>query len=144
MRISSLLAVAASLAALDTTVAFTFPSTSVGSVVHRHGRMIAPSCIGPNKCPAWSSRSRLFMSWGPAPEWTTASVSQNIQACPSGSCVSLKVDVVDGSGFVLPGQYVQVRPTGGEFVGCSCRLRGPLSYCLIQVVRLQRERICIT
>jgi hypothetical protein len=55
------------------------------------------------------------MGWGPEPIWSTGFVDSTIQACPSGTCVSLKVQVEDGSGFVVPGQYVQVRPAGGEF-----------------------------
>lgn len=56
------------------------------------------------------------MGWGPEPIWSTGFVSDTIQACPSGSCVSLKVQVEDGNGFTLPGQYVQVRPSGGEYL----------------------------
>ena len=45
-------------------------------------------------------------------------------ACPSGSCVSLKVNVDDGSDYLIPGQYVQVRPADGtslvDFVFTSC------------------------
>ena len=58
------------------------------------------------------------MGWGPEPIWSTGFVDATIQACPSGSCVSLKVQVEDGSGFTLPGQYVQVRPAGGECFVC--------------------------
>jgi len=54
------------------------------------------------------------MGWGPDPIWSTGFVSQTIQACPSGSCVSLKVQVEDGTGFKFPGQYVQVRPSGAD------------------------------
>ena len=36
-------------------------------------------------------------------------------ACPSGSCVSLKVNVADGSDYLIPGQYVQVRPADGMY-----------------------------
>lgn len=46
--------------------------------------------------------------------WSTASVESNIQACPSGSCVSIKVNVEDGSDYIHPGQYVQMRPAGDE------------------------------
>mmetsp|Transcript_12699 Transcript_12699/g.27011 ORF Transcript_12699/g.27011 Transcript_12699/m.27011 type:complete len:357 (-) Transcript_12699:198-1268(-) len=58
-----------------------------------------------------SSSSRLFMGWGPEPIWSTCTVTSNIQACPSGSCVSLKIDVPDGNDFLYPGQYVQVLPS---------------------------------
>ena len=67
-----------------------------------------------------TSTTRLLMGWGPEPIWSAARVTRNEQACPSGSCVSLYVDVDDGSDFVIPGQYVQVRPAGGAF--CVARL----------------------
>jgi len=54
------------------------------------------------------------MGWGPDPIWSTGSLESNIQACPSGSCVSLRVAVEDGTGYIYPGQYVQVRPAGDE------------------------------
>jgi hypothetical protein len=56
----------------------------------------------------------LFMGWGPDPIWSTGAVESNIQACPSGSCISLKLNVDDGTEFIYPGQYVQVKPSGGE------------------------------
>lgn len=61
------------------------------------------------------SSTRLLMGWGPDPVWSTGLVESNIQACPSGSCVSIKVNVDDGSDFVYPGQYVQVKPAGGRW-----------------------------
>ncbi len=61
---------------------------------------------------ASTSSTQLF-GWGPDPIWSTAFVESNIQSCPSGSCVSLKVNVDDGTEFIYPGQYVQVKPTGG-------------------------------
>ena len=63
---------------------------------------------------ATAANTRLFMGWGPEPIWSLGTVTRNFPACPSGSCVSLFLDVEDGSGFVNPGQYVQVRPAGGE------------------------------
>lgn len=54
------------------------------------------------------------MGWGPDPIWSTGHVESNIQACPSGSCVSLRVTVDDGSDFLYPGQYVQVKPAGDD------------------------------
>ena len=54
----------------------------------------------------------LFMGWGPDPIWSAAAVERNIQACPSGSCISLKLNVDDGTEFMYPGQYVQVKPSG--------------------------------
>lgn len=61
-----------------------------------------------------STTTQLF-GWGPDPIWSTAFVESNIQSCPSGSCVSLKVNVDDGSEFIYPGQYVQVKPAGGMY-----------------------------
>lgn len=52
------------------------------------------------------------MGWGPDPVWSTGTVESNIQACPSGSCVSIKLAVDDGTGFAVPGQYVQVKVAG--------------------------------
>ena len=63
---------------------------------------------------AATTTTRLLMGWGPDPVWSLGTVTRNFPACPSGSCVSLFLDVEDGSGFVNPGQYVQVRPAGGE------------------------------
>ena len=69
------------------------------------------------------------MGWGPEPIWSTATVTRNFKACPSGTCVSLSVDVEDGSDFVHPGQYVQVRPAGA---GASFRGRcHVLSACML-------------
>lgn len=67
-----------------------------------------------NVKPSSYSATQLFMGWGPDPIWSTATVDSNIQACPSGSCVSLKVNVNDGSDYLIPGQYVQVRPADDE------------------------------
>ena len=60
------------------------------------------------------SRTRLFMGWGPDPVWSAGTVDSNIQACPSGTCVTLRISVPDGSQFMYPGQYVQVRPAGDD------------------------------
>ena len=65
-------------------------------------------------CKSSTTTTQLF-GWGPDPIWSTAFVESNIQACPSGSCVSLKVNVDDGSEFIYPGQYVQVKPVGGTY-----------------------------
>ena len=61
------------------------------------------------------------MGWGPDPVWSEGTVESNFQACPSGSCVSLKIAVGDGTTFVNPGQYVQVKVVGGAF--CAHRRR---------------------
>ena len=58
--------------------------------------------------------TQLYMGWGPDPIWSTAQVESNIQSCPSGSCVSISVNVDDGSDYLVPGQYVQVRPADGK------------------------------
>ncbi|KAL7552417.1 hypothetical protein ACHAWF_015655 [Thalassiosira exigua] len=76
-----------------------------------------PSTIarrGPSR--AAGSSTRLFMGWGPDPIWSGAMVEINVQACPSGSCVSLRVNVPDGSEFIYPGQYVQVKPSADSEV----------------------------
>jgi len=73
-----------------------------------------PSPIGYHYRVSPKQSTRLFMGWGPEPIWSIATVSRNIQACPSETCVSLFVDVEDGNDFVSPGQYVQVRPVGGK------------------------------
>jgi hypothetical protein len=112
MRFTTLL----TLAGLSTVGAFITPSSS--SRIQRHESPIAPAkpqhvLVTPSA--HRSPITRLFMGWGPEPIWSTGFVDSTIQACPSGTCVSLKVQVEDGSGFVVPGQYVQVRPAGGEF-----------------------------
>jgi len=61
-----------------------------------------------------SSTTQLFMGWGPDPIWSTGTVESNIQACPSGSCVSIKMNVDDGTEFIYPGQYVQVKIAGDD------------------------------
>jgi hypothetical protein len=61
------------------------------------------------------------MGWGPDPIWSTGTVASNIQACPSGSCISLALNVDDGTDFVFPGQYVQVKPSGGK-LGVVCHV----------------------
>lgn len=98
-----------------TTIATT-PSSSSSFTRHEP----STSSFAANVCYTSSSSTptrtrtttRLY-GWGPDPIWSTAFVESNIQACPSGSCVSLKVNVDDGSEFIYPGQYVQVKPVGG-------------------------------
>lgn len=63
---------------------------------------------------ATSASSPLFMGWGRDPVWSAGTVESNTQACPSGSCVSIALRVVDGTGFTIPGQYVQVKAAGEE------------------------------
>ena len=74
-----------------------------------------------HKTPTTIIRTRntqLYMGWGPDPIWSTAQVESNIQSCPSGSCVSISVNVDDGSEYLVPGQYVQVRPADGKINYC--------------------------
>ena len=113
MKIASALALFGSLA---TTGAFTTPYTSI-RIQRNEPLVVAPSQSHVKSLRVTQTRpiTRLFMGWGPEPIWSTGFVSNTIQACPSGSCVSLKVQVEDGNGFTLPGQYVQVRPSGGEY-----------------------------
>ena len=109
--ISALVASAAS--------AFAPSSTSIA-----HHRSVAPVVVHSIKEKSRSSSKNdvatrsnylpLFMGWGPDPIWSTGTVDSNIQACPSGSCISLKLNVDDGTEFIYPGQYVQVKPSGGE------------------------------
>lgn len=55
--------------------------------------------------------TQLFMGWGPEPVWSTATVTSNSPACPSQSCVSLTIEVPSEvkEGYVIPGQYVQMK-----------------------------------
>lgn len=111
--ISALVASAAS--------AFAPSSTSIA-----HHRSVAPVVVPSIKEKSRSNNNNindvatrsnylpLFMGWGPDPIWNTGTVETNIQACPSGSCISLKLNVDDGTEFIYPGQYVQVKPSGGE------------------------------
>lgn len=125
MRITHVLTLVTSLATTDPSRAFTTPSTSIRTQNHKNGPPIIASTTSPTSTRSTNNNhyryvhsgpitTRLHMGWGPDPIWSTGFVSQTIQACPSGSCVSLKVQVEDGTGFRFPGQYVQVRPSGGE------------------------------
>ena len=101
--------------------AFAPSSTSIA-----HHRSVAPVVVASIKEKPRSNNNNindvatrsnylpLFMGWGPDPIWNTGTVETNIQACPSGSCISLKLNVDDGTEFIYPGQYVQVKPSGGE------------------------------
>lgn len=53
----------------------------------------------------------LFMGWGPEPVWSSAKVKSNEQACKSGICVSVQVEVPRETAeeYKIPGQYVQLR-----------------------------------
>ena len=58
--------------------------------------------------------SVLFMGWGPEPVWSSAKVKSNEQACKSGSCVTINLDVPPETAqeYKTPGQYVQLRLNG--------------------------------
>ena len=55
-------------------------------------------------------------SWGPDPIWSTATVVQTSDACPSGKTVSLTLAVppTTAAEYTVPGQYVQLRPAGTD------------------------------
>eukprot|EP00986_Skeletonema_menzelii_P014512 scaffold9691_cov137-Skeletonema_menzelii.AAC.1 len=97
------------------TSAFAPPSSSV---VYRQSTVLeVPSVVEKSNSLSYNVASRnnyrpLFMGWGPDPIWSSGAVESNIQACPSGSCISLKLKVADGTEFMYPGQYVQVKPSG--------------------------------
>lgn len=53
----------------------------------------------------------VFMGWGPDPIWTDAKVTSNSDACKSGLCVTISVELDQdvAKEYAIPGQYVQVR-----------------------------------
>lgn len=57
------------------------------------------------------SSTVLFMGWGPEPVWSTATVSSNDVANPSGDSVSMLVTIPPETAqeYTVPGQYVQIR-----------------------------------
>mmetsp|Transcript_4846 Transcript_4846/g.9241 ORF Transcript_4846/g.9241 Transcript_4846/m.9241 type:complete len:332 (-) Transcript_4846:1-996(-) len=59
------------------------------------------------KCPS----SRLFMGWGPEPEWSPASILSVASASSSGKFVTVSVNVSASllDEYKVPGQYVQVK-----------------------------------
>jgi sulfhydrogenase subunit gamma (sulfur reductase) len=61
-----------------------------------------------------SSKSILFMGWGPEPVWTESKIVGGgaVPACESGQSVIVQVQVSDetAQAFTIPGQYVQMRP----------------------------------
>lgn len=58
-----------------------------------------------------TSSAPLFMSWGPEPVWSSATILSNEPACESGKSVKLMVQVPSetAADYKIPGQYVQVR-----------------------------------
>eukprot|EP00545_Synedropsis_sp_CCMP1620_P003086 CAMPEP_0119030276 /NCGR_PEP_ID=MMETSP1176-20130426/40949_1 /TAXON_ID=265551 /ORGANISM="Synedropsis recta cf, Strain CCMP1620" /LENGTH=279 /DNA_ID=CAMNT_0006986643 /DNA_START=15 /DNA_END=854 /DNA_ORIENTATION=- len=56
----------------------------------------------------------LFMGWGPDPTWTSAKLTSNDVACPSGASVTVNVelDADVAKEYATPGQYVQLRLDG--------------------------------
>lgn len=104
------------IAALLTSAASAFAPPS-SSVVYRQSAVLDVPTSNQkaytlNNVASRSIYRPLFMGWGPDPIWSSGAVDSNIQACPSGSCISLKLNVDDGTGFMYPGQYVQVKPSG--------------------------------
>lgn len=91
------------------------PSLSSSPLLRSASAPVAPPAPANNN-PASGpfTTTRLFMGWGPDPIWSTGTVESNIQACPSGSCVSIKMNVDDGTAFLYPGQYVQVKVAGDD------------------------------
>jgi NAD(P)H-flavin reductase len=57
------------------------------------------------------ARTLLFMGWGPEPIWSSAQVKATENACKSGSCVSITMDVSPETAaqYTVPGQYIQLR-----------------------------------
>lgn len=72
--------------------------------------VVKPSNLLTSQHASSTRTTQLFMGWGPDPIWGPGTIESNIQACPSGSCVSIRMNVDDGTGFLYPGQYVQVKP----------------------------------
>lgn len=58
-----------------------------------------------------SSTTRLFMGWGPEPEWSPASIMSVATASSSGKFVTVSVEVPESllEEYKVPGQYVQVK-----------------------------------
>lgn len=108
-------------ALLGSTLAFTATSTSrqqhtapsIAFVTQHHHRYDSKSNNkSSNQHPyAVSSSTRLYMGWGPDPIWSTATVLQTTDACPSGKTrsVTLQVPPETAAAYTVPGQYVQLR-----------------------------------
>eukprot|EP00568_Trieres_chinensis_P016096 CAMPEP_0183328064 /NCGR_PEP_ID=MMETSP0160_2-20130417/84089_1 /TAXON_ID=2839 ORGANISM="Odontella Sinensis, Strain Grunow 1884" /NCGR_SAMPLE_ID=MMETSP0160_2 /ASSEMBLY_ACC=CAM_ASM_000250 /LENGTH=338 /DNA_ID=CAMNT_0025496221 /DNA_START=55 /DNA_END=1071 /DNA_ORIENTATION=+ len=99
------------------------PPTRSASPATHAAAAVRPPAFGLNRFPSSAlvprtpfSSSALFMGWGPDPIWSPGTVTSNVPACPSGSCVSISVAVTgdEAAQYSLPGQYVQVRPRGDE------------------------------
>lgn len=113
MKIASFLCLALS------SVVFTADAFAPASTLRaaRSSSRVNQNTPAPCRAPAAGfrrGRSHLFMGWGPDPIWTDCDVLSNVQACPSGLCTSVKVAVPDGSEFLVPGQYVQMKQAGVE------------------------------
>jgi NAD(P)H-flavin reductase len=57
-------------------------------------------------------RHVLDMGWGPEPVWSGAKLTTNEQACASGVCVTVTVELGNAEAtkeYAIPGQYVQLR-----------------------------------
>jgi len=55
--------------------------------------------------------SQLFMGWGPDPIWQSGTITSNYAACPSKGSVCVTIDVPSDvmEGYLIPGQYVQMK-----------------------------------
>lgn len=62
------------------------------------------------------STTKLHMGWGPEPVWSPASIASITDACPSGKSVLIELSVPSETyaAYTIPGQYVQVKPAGGD------------------------------
>lgn len=100
--------------------AFVAPSThnhhNQKSVLQHQQVQHAPAFILQKENVATISHHRqnhhvLFMGWGPDPIWSTATVKSNVEACKSGSCVTVVLDIPPETAeeYKVPGQYVQMR-----------------------------------
>jgi NAD(P)H-flavin reductase len=58
-----------------------------------------------------TTKTRLYMGWGPDPIWSPAVVVSNVPACPNGRSILLRLSVPSetAASFTTPGQYVQVK-----------------------------------
>lgn len=75
--------------------------------VSTHGFLAPQTFVRPQ-------RHVLYMGWGPDPVWSSAKLTSNTDACASGVCVTLTVEVGEENAkeYAIPGQYVQVRLNG--------------------------------
>jgi NAD(P)H-flavin reductase len=97
--------------------AFVSPATKP-ALINRQAASASPALareiLSAGDCIRHRGRCVLFMGWGPEPVWSSAKVTSNEQACKSGSCVTVKIDVPPETAqeYKIPGQYVQLRLNG--------------------------------